>query len=204
MDFILQWKRVGKYNLLLDIALFSTFSQVVFDNFFYYETNSQSQHQLLQTIPISWLQKKVYKFLGEDADLNKIKLPPKILNLKLIETSLYFSLSFYTALTLSLIIVVISEDVAFGWRSTLHFTSEEFFRYMSIIATPWKLFIPSAVPSLELIEQSHYFRLGGDISQNLIDKASLLGEWWRFLFMNSLVYGVLFRVALLIIVKLTH
>ncbi len=162
---------------------------------------SKANYSILHSTPAFWFQKLIYRFLGDNFDISRFKLPLPILNLKLIKLSIYFSLSFYTALGLALIVMVISEDIAFGWRSTLSFSPQEFLSYMEIIATPWRFFIPSGVPSLELIEQSHYFRLGGTIDSNLVKNASHLGEWWRFLFYSILFYGVIFRIVLLLLVK---
>jgi hypothetical protein len=47
---------------------------------------------------------------------------------------------------------------------------------------------------MELIEQSHYFRLGDSLSQEMIGNASDLGQWWQFLLMATLFYALFLRL----------
>jgi hypothetical protein len=87
--------------------------------------------------------------------------------------------------------------VAFAWSTTLDVTPEAFHRFIRMIAFPWRSWMPSAVPTLELVQQSHYFRLGGKVSETMVSHAALLGTWWQFLAMATLFYAVLLRTVLL-------
>ena len=106
-----------------------------------------------------------------------------------------FSFLFSLGLFLALLMMIVSKDIAFGWSTTLQVTPESFQGVLSMLATPWQSFFPSAVPSLELVEISHYFRLGEKLDANMIQNADKLGAWWKFLAMATLFYALLLRAG---------
>jgi uncharacterized membrane protein len=99
----------------------------------------------------------------------------------------------FTAL-LTLLVQVVVSDLAFGWSTTLQASATGYHQLMAALAWPWHTWLPAAVPSLELVEQSRYFRLGDSVPAN----PGLLGGWWAFLVMLWLCYVVLPRALLLI------
>lgn len=105
-----------------------------------------------------------------------------------------FSFLFALGLFLALVLTVISKDIAFGWSSTLDVDPVAFQSVLATIATPWQSFFPSAVPSIELVEVSHYFRLGEKLDANMVQNADKLGAWWKFLAMATLTYALLLRL----------
>src|SRR5690606_41608770 len=110
--------------------------------------------------------------------------------------ALWFQL---TALAVSLVLVVFT-DLAFGWSTTLTtgdplLDARRVHRATAVVAAPWRWIIPDAQPSLELIEESRYFRAAsGAVSAR---EAARLGGWWRFVVLTIVVYGVLPRVITL-------
>jgi hypothetical protein len=94
-----------------------------------------------------------------------------------------------------LVLTVISKDIAFAWSSTLEVDPVAFQGVLSMLATPWQSFFPSAVPSLELVEVSHYFRLGEKLDATMVQNADKLGAWWKFLAMATLTYALVLRFA---------
>jgi len=54
--------------------------------------------------------------------------------------------------------------------------------------------LPSAVPSVELVELSHFFRLGEKLDANMIQNADKLGAWWKFLAMATFTYALVLRL----------
>jgi len=104
-----------------------------------------------------------------------------------------FSFLFSLGLFLALLMMVIAKDIAFGWSTTLQVTPESFQSVLATLSLPWQSFFPSAVPSLELVELSHYFRLGEKLDANMIQNADKLGAWWKFLAMATLFYALLLR-----------
>ncbi len=113
-----------------------------------------------------------------------------------------FSFLFALGLFLALILTVVSKDIAFAWSSTLAIDPLAFQNVLSLLATPWQSFFPSAVPSLELIEISHYFRLGDKLDVNMVQNADKLGAWWKFLAMATLCYALLLRLVFWFIMKI--
>lgn len=109
------------------------------------------------------------------------------------------SLLFAIGVELALLLSITTQDIAFAWSTTLDISPQTLHCILSTLALPWSFFLPSAVPSLELIEHSHYFRLGGQITQQMLENVSELGGWWKFLAMETFVYAILLRVVLYIV-----
>ena len=107
---------------------------------------------------------------------------------------------FSLGLLFALLLVVITQDIAFAWSTTLQVTAEEFQYFLSLVAYPWSTWFHDAVPSLELIEQSQYFRLGERVNNEMIASASRLGEWWKFLALGTLFYAVFLRFLFYLLV----
>jgi len=110
-----------------------------------------------------------------------------------------FSFLFSLGLFFALILMIISKDIAFGWSTTLQVDAKSFQALLSTLSLPWRDFIPSAVPSLELVELSHYFRLGKHLDSNMIHNADKLGAWWQFLAMATLFYALGLRLIFWIV-----
>ncbi|HIP51163.1 MAG TPA: DUF2868 domain-containing protein [Campylobacterales bacterium] len=112
-----------------------------------------------------------------------------------------FSFLFALGLFLALVLTVISKDIAFAWSSTLEIDPVAFQNVLALLAAPWQSFFPSAVPTLELIEVSHYFRLGDKLDVNMVQNADKLGAWWKFLAMATLTYALLLRLLFWVMMK---
>jgi hypothetical protein len=101
-----------------------------------------------------------------------------------------FSMLFSIGLLLSLILMVIATDIAFGWSTTLQISPESFHSFLATIGIFWKDIFPSAIPSIDLVEMSHYFRLGDKLDISMVHNADKLGAWWKFLAMTTVVYAI--------------
>jgi len=97
--------------------------------------------------------------------------------------------------------LVISKDIAFGWTTTIDIDSSTFYTILSTIGVWWRDFAPSAIPSIELIDMSHFFRLGEKLNSDIIQNADKLGAWWKFLAMATLFYSIALRSVFLIFIK---
>lgn len=102
-------------------------------------------------------------------------------------------LAFAIAGLLTLLTQVLIHDLAFGWATTLQTPTAAYHDLTTALAWPWRGWLPSAVPSLDLVTQSRYFRVGRETVPNPV----LLGDWWTFLAMLWLCYVVVPRLALL-------
>lgn len=106
-------------------------------------------------------------------------------------------LAFGIAALVVLLSQVVIHDLAFGWSTTLQASAPAYHEMTSALAWPWRSWMPSAVPSLALVEQSRYFRVGPAVATN----PELLGIWWRFIAMLWLFYVILPRVVLLALAR---
>ncbi len=99
-----------------------------------------------------------------------------------------------------LLVEVTVTDLAFGWSTTLQLGPERFFQICERLSAPWSSRWPEAVPSLELVRVTQYFRLegayvGATEGARIADPA-LSGQWWPFLAACLVAYGLLPRVVL--------
>jgi hypothetical protein len=87
-------------------------------------------------------------------------------------------------------------DLAFGWSTTLTIEPAQLATGIECVALPWSGWFADAVPSVELIEASRYFRLHNGSGAL---EAEALTAWWRFLAASLVVYGVLARMLALLV-----
>jgi len=104
---------------------------------------------------------------------------------------------FNIAALVTAIMLVTFSDLAFGWSTTLEVDSTAASRVVQAIARPWASFAPLAVPSPELVEQSQFFRL--ERAGRSIESPRALGAWWPFTVFALVTYGLLPRLALLVL-----
>ena len=120
----------------------------------------------------------------------------RFLRWRLVLNSQLFGLAFSGAALSVLLVKVLLSDLAFAWGSTLSVESGTIYALSETVSRPWALFVPEAVPSRALIENSQYFRLATTKNEAL---ARQLTQWWPFLAMGMLCYGVLLRTVALIV-----
>lgn len=161
---------------------------------------STKESVLVHLSPAFWME-KILGFLPGNIQehIKALQVNPLLANWVIIRRSQLIVLFFSVGLLMSLLAVVVTKDLAFAWSTTLHITPETFHEFLHNVAFPWREIAPSAVPSLELIEQSQYFRLGEKLDDEMISHASKLGEWWKFLAFSTLFYAVFLRFLMFII-----
>lgn len=161
---------------------------------------NQAQSLLVHISPAFWME-KILSFLPNKMQINlkNIRMNPLLLNWVIIKRSQMIALFFSLGLLLALLGMVVTKDIAFAWSTTLSITPESFHTFLDTLAFAWRDFLPSAVPSLELIEHSQYFRLGDKLSEEMIHHASQLGQWWKFLAMATLFYALFLRLVMFMI-----
>lgn len=101
-----------------------------------------------------------------------------------------FSLGFALGMVAAVFLYLLLTDLAFGWSSTLSVSATGVHKLTQILSLPWRGIWPQAVPSLELIEGTRYFRVEEVASTG----GEQLGQWWRFLLMNLLTYVLVPRI----------
>lgn len=141
-----------------------------------------------------WIEKMVSLFaLSDKIKMLNSSFPQTLKKWMFIHRLQLFSLLFSVGLLLSLLIMVLSKDIAFAWSTTLKVTPMAFHELLNLVAKPWEFFVPSAIPSVELVEMSQYFRLGETLNQEMLQHADKLGAWWKFLAMATLFYAIFLR-----------
>jgi hypothetical protein len=147
--------------------------------------------------PFHWFEKLVARFTMN----KKVEFLDEVLSKPLqkhlfIERLQRFSLIFSIGTLIALLFIVVTQDIAFSWSTTLQVDALSFYGFLEFIATPWRFFFPSCMPSLELVELSQHYRLGVRLDTNLIENANRLGAWWQYLAMNTFFYAIVLRFSL--------
>ncbi len=116
-----------------------------------------------------------------------------------------FGVAFNVTAILTLLYLVTFSDLAFAWNTTLQITVGTFHDVVQALAWPWHALFPQAVPSLQVIEASRYFRITSEYlgapNGGRVTDAFIVGAWWPFLLCSMVVYGFLIR---LFILSLSH
>jgi hypothetical protein len=110
-----------------------------------------------------------------------------------------FGLAFNLGALATCLYLVAFSDLAFAWQTTLSFSAEGFHRVLSVLAAPWSWAYPEGLPTLDVVRASRYFRLDSSFGQAA--PAELLGQWWRFLVLCLLVYGLAPRLILSLVAR---
>jgi hypothetical protein len=145
--------------------------------------------------PMHWLE-SIFKHIPFKKRIEGLELPfsSKFSKLLFINRLQLYSLIFSIGIFLALLIMVVSKDIAFGWTTTLQIESSTFHSILSAIGIWWRDLVPSAIPSVELIDMSHFFRLGERLDSSIIQNADKLGAWWKYLAMATLFYSIILRL----------
>ncbi len=152
---------------------------------------------LIHLSPAYWMEKVTGLLSGRtQVRLESLRINPLLLNWLVIQRSQMLALLFSVGLLLALLGSVATRDIAFAWSTTLQVTPERFHHFLSALALPWRELCPSAVPSVTLVEQSQYFRLGETLDSGMIKDAAKLGEWWKFLACATLFYAIILRLLM--------
>ncbi|XOF32173.1 MAG: DUF2868 domain-containing protein [Candidatus Electrothrix sp. YB6] len=107
-----------------------------------------------------------------------------------------FGASFNLGVLAATLFKVIGADLAFGWQTTLQVTPASVHRLVHWISLPWSWLPDPFIPSLSQIEGSRLVLKDGIYALSNHD----LTSWWPFLCLSVLCYGLLPRLALLLIV----
>lgn len=177
----------------LAAALFIPLTTMFFTILALVQSNN-AKNMLVHLSPAYWFENILLFLPKKNREiLEKISLHPTLVNWSAVHRAQEFGLVFSIGLLFSLVWIISSRDIAFGWSTTLQIAPAQFHSFVSMVAFPWREFFTDVVPSLELIEKSRFFRLGGDIGAEMKGNAGLLGEWWKFLAMTTLFYAIVLR-----------
>jgi len=99
----------------------------------------------------------------------------------------------------TLLVMVVLQDLAFGWSTTLETDASSYYRMISAIAAPWAWLLPAAAPDSALVEATRFFR--ATTGEGNVDPA-LWGQWWPFIAMLWTTWALLPRLVLSILAGL--
>lgn len=95
---------------------------------------------------------------------------------------------------LTLLVLLVIQDLAFGWSTTLDTAAQGYHALVQAIATPWGWLWPAAVPSQDLVEATRFFRAA---PASAATPAAQWGQWWPFAVMLWLTWVLFPRLLLL-------
>ena len=110
----------------------------------------------------------------------------------------HFTVALNVGIIAALLYLVAVSDLAFGWSTTLTIDSATVNQWFRALSLPWQSLVPAAVPDLELVEASRYYRLQGQLRTENWD-AEQLGRWWIYILLCVIVYGLIPRIVALIV-----
>jgi hypothetical protein len=97
---------------------------------------------------------------------------------------------------LTLLVMVVVQDLAFGWSTTLETAAAGYHQLLIAVSIPWGWLWPEAVPDLALVEATRFYRSG--TTANIVDPQRW-GQWWPFITMLWITWVLLPRLALSLI-----
>jgi len=132
---------------------------------------------------------------------NRFKdLPSKLVSSVLFKMNQWMAVSFLIGATLTFLLAIISQDIAFGWATTLRVDTDQFIQVIHVLTWPWQNWWIDAVPEAELIRQTLFFRITDQDSLTI--DPQLYGHWWPFLIACLVFYSLIPRLILLAISQL--
>lgn len=109
------------------------------------------------------------------------------------------ALAFQVGALASAFALVVFSDLSFGWSTTLSVEAETAHRVTQALSLPWGWAWPEAVPSLELIERTRFFRIAAEVEPGV--SPELYGGWWPFLLASMAVYGLAPRLVFFVFAR---
>ncbi|MCA8969657.1 MAG: DUF2868 domain-containing protein [Planctomycetes bacterium] len=101
------------------------------------------------------------------------------------------------ALVVALATIAFS-DLKFSWSTTLDVTPETVHAGVRAISAPWA-WLPSAIPSLDVVDASQWDRMAGAFITKVEDSDRLVKQWWTFLIAGVVAWGLVPRTVALVL-----
>jgi hypothetical protein len=114
---------------------------------------------------------------------------------QLLSLAQYAAVAFNAGALVTAFALLTFTDLAFGWSTTLGIEAATIQRLTDLASRPWGWLAPAAVPDATLIEGSRYYRLAQ--SDPALQRPEAFTDWWPFLLLSIVVYGLLPRILLL-------
>jgi len=95
---------------------------------------------------------------------------------------------------ITLLVMLVIQDLAFGWSTTLDTAAQGYHQLIQTVAGPWSWLWPAAAPSQELIDATRFFRADPGSAGTA---PAQWGQWWPFVVMLWLTWVLMPRLLLL-------
>lgn len=119
-----------------------------------------------------------------------------------------FAVAFHVGAIAWFVVRVFVTDLGFTWSATAEaVTPERLHALVETMALPWSSWLPEAVPSIEDVRSTQFFRLaGGTVGDAATPNAdpALLSRWWTFVLATMVTYGLVPRVLTQAIASARH
>ena len=179
---LLAWEGTQRINLTVILALILL--QLLLGLF----TTFQG---LLNWQPWNWLKHR----LGCSGQHSLDQLSPQLMARAAHCGGLWFTI---TAL-MTLLVMITIQDLAFGWSTTLDTGAVTYHQLVHALSFPWQTMLPMAVPSLDLVEATRFYRTEALASDT---DPTRWGQWWPFVVMVWIVYAILPRLIMCLLTQL--
>ncbi|MBK1851473.1 DUF2868 domain-containing protein [Marinobacter sp. 1-4A] len=93
----------------------------------------------------------------------------------------------------TLLVMVVLQDLAFGWSTTLETDASRYHSLIATVAAPWAWVWPAAAPDLALVEATRFFRANAVAGST---NPARWGQWWPFIAMLWTTWALLPRLVL--------
>lgn len=162
----------------------------------------------LLAISTSWLRKTTWLSMSQRWLLHMAnrRIPPQLLTRGrlyqesqrwlLIQMTQRFGVFFNIGILLVFAWLVLFSDLAFAWSTTpANFKPGVLTTVVSLLAMPWSWLLPSCAPGAEAVENTRWSRLDGTfLTENQEAAAAYASDWWAFLYLAVIVWGLLPRL----------
>lgn len=108
-----------------------------------------------------------------------------------------FGVAFHVGVAAVFVAMVLFSDLAFAWSTTPAGVDAGFLSGLTqALATPWAWLLPQAAPGVDAVAATQWDRLEGVfLSEDAAFAARAAADWWLFLLVAQLVWGLLPRLA---------
>lgn len=125
------------------------------------------------------------------------RFPPSLIRILVFALNQGLASLYLIAAALCFLVVLSTQDLAFGWSTTLQLGSQDLLPWFSGLSQLWAEWWSAAVPTDQLINDTQFFRLAEPQLNEL--QVAQYGQWWPFLLMMLLSYSLLPRLLLLVV-----
>lgn len=154
---------------------------------------------ILMTLAVVSYAKNLIPILNFSDKSYRQLLPDRLAGTLLFQFNQSLSLLFLLSSLFTFMVLLVIQDLSFGWQTTLHSDFKNINNLLFNLAQPWIYIWPEAVPTDSMIEATRFYQLA--THDMTVDNAQIFGLWWRFIVAYIVTYAVLPRLLLWLYAK---